>query len=74
MIAGTVIHKTNIRADELVTLSFGIKNLKYPFSYFILKSISSLYEVVLNQNPSEPNLDFNSLLKVLSIGLNHLSS
>ena len=29
--------------------------------------------VVLNQNSSEPNLDFNSLLNVLSTGLNHLS-
>ena len=29
--AGTVIHKANIRAEELVTLSFGTKNLKYPY-------------------------------------------
>jgi len=28
--AGTVIHKANILAEELVTLSFGTKNLKYP--------------------------------------------
>ena len=28
--AGTVIHNPNIRAEELVTLSFGTKNLKYP--------------------------------------------
>jgi hypothetical protein len=30
LIAGTVIHKANILAEELVTLSFGTKNLKYP--------------------------------------------
>ena len=40
--AGTVIHKAKILADELVTLSLGIKNLKYPFSYLILISMSSL--------------------------------
>ena len=28
--AGNVIHNANILADELVTLSLGIKNLKYP--------------------------------------------
>ena len=32
----------NILADVLVTRSFGTKNLKYPSSYFILKSTSSL--------------------------------
>jgi hypothetical protein len=31
IIAGTVIHRANILADELVTRSFGTKNLKYPF-------------------------------------------
>ena len=40
--AGTVIHKPNILAEELESLSFGIKNLKYPFSYLILKSTNSL--------------------------------
>ena len=64
----------HILAEELATLSFGIKNLKYPNSYSILKSINSLYLVVLNQNFSSLNFDFNSLLSVLSIGLNHLSS
>ena len=29
-IAGKVIHNANILADELVTLSLGTKNLKYP--------------------------------------------
>tara|TARA_B100000674_G_scaffold141486_1_gene111204 strand:- start:314 stop:418 length:105 start_codon:yes stop_codon:yes gene_type:complete len=29
--AGTVIHSANIRAEELVTRSFGTRNLKYPF-------------------------------------------
>ena len=28
IIAGTVIHNANILAEELVTLSFGTKNLK----------------------------------------------
>ena len=42
MIAGTVIQSANILADELDTLSLGTRNLKYPFSYFILKSINSL--------------------------------
>ena len=31
MTAGTVIQSANILAEELVTLSLGIKNLKYPF-------------------------------------------
>jgi len=31
IIAGTVIQSANILAEELVTRSFGIKNLKYPF-------------------------------------------
>ena len=39
----------------------------------LLKSINSLYIVVSNQNFPDPNFDFNSLLRVLSIGLNHLS-
>ena len=30
MNAGTVIQSANILADELVTLSLGTKNLKYP--------------------------------------------
>mgnify|MGYP003328962222 CR=1 FL=1 len=29
--AGTVIYNPNIRAEELVSLSLGTKNLKYPF-------------------------------------------
>ena len=42
IIAGTVIHSANILAEVLVTRSLGTKNLKYPSSYFILKSTSSL--------------------------------
>ena len=49
MIAGTVIQSAKIRAEEVVTLSLGTKNLKYPDWYFILISINSLYEVVSNQ-------------------------
>jgi len=30
MIAGTVIHRAKIRAEDVVTLSLGTKNLKYP--------------------------------------------
>ena len=40
--AGTVIHNAKILAEELVTLSFGTRNLKYPRSCLILKSINSL--------------------------------
>ena len=40
--AGTVIHNPNILAEELVSLSLGTKNLKYPDWYLILKSINSL--------------------------------
>ena len=53
IIAGTVIHNAKILADELVTLSLGTKNLKYPDLYLILKSINSLYPVVSNQNFSD---------------------
>ena len=42
MIAGTVIQRAKILAEELVTLSFGTKNLKYPSSNLILRSINSL--------------------------------
>ena len=41
-IAGRVIQSANILAEELVTLSLGTKNLKYPNSYLILRSINSL--------------------------------
>ena len=71
-IVGKVIHKINNLIEEACILSLGKKICRTPFLNFILKSTTSLYDAVLNQYWL--NLSFNSLLKVLSIGLNHLST
>ena len=69
---GKVIHNANILADDGEILFFGKNICRKPLSYLILKSTISLYDVVSNQYKFGKE-DLSSRLKLLSIGLYHLS-